>query len=102
MKILEKVYPEDTCPCCKEDMNGEDIYEHFIKNGYSPTEALDTAEMFGWTPDNKRCFQKVIGIETPQYDGVTWWMCPVCKCTWKRFEWSNPKYLEKNYDDCLD
>lgn len=96
MKINKFVGSTDKCPECGLDFKGEDIYECFLKQGKSEQEAFEIASMYyGYTFENKKCFRKEIGIETitGSYDGCTFYQCPECLVYWKRFEWSNEKYL---------
>jgi uncharacterized C2H2 Zn-finger protein len=64
----------------------------------SPVElaAWNSAQQYGWTKENPRCFRREIGIEIPGvWDGVVIWKCPACNFKWKRagFEWVDDKYL---------
>lgn len=74
---LKQDVNQDTelCPNCKADFDGgpipEDIREH-----YSPP--------YRWS--RKRGIVDLMG-----YDGVSWWQCPDCQYTWKRFPWL-PEY----------
>ena len=65
---------EDTCPSCKTDLRGEPIpAEHQHHYG----EATH--------------FSNCIGIEVQGvYDGVLYWMCPVCNHRWHRFPEGHP------------
>lgn len=93
MKILNEVYNKRYCPNCKADLRGEDIYRHFLKS-CSEEEAYDIAQMYGYTHKKPKHFYDTIAVETSQYDGATWFMCPECTCLWKRFEWADEKFLE--------
>lgn len=93
MKHLDEVHGSKVCPSCGKDLEADDIYEHFLKLGFSAQEALIKAEMFGWTKENPKRFGRCIGVETEQYDGITWWLCPYCETAWKRFEWSDPMFI---------
>jgi Zn-finger nucleic acid-binding protein len=93
MGIFNKVHGSEFCPACKVSLKSEDIYEYFLNKYKDKGRALESAKMYGWTPENKVCFGRAIGIETSQYDGVTWYQCPDCKAIWKRFEWSSKRYL---------
>lgn len=94
MKINKHIGKTDNCPECGFDFKGEDIYEYFLKQGNLDEEAFRVSLMYGYSFENKKCFRKEIAIETRQgYDGCTWYHCPECKVYWKRFDWSDPKYL---------
>lgn len=95
MKILNEVHNGPSCPVCGEDLRDKDIYTHFLERYGDVQKAKETAAFYGATPENPKSFSRMIGIETSQYDGVTWWMCPDCKARWKRFEWSDEKYLKE-------
>jgi hypothetical protein len=49
--------------------------------------AIEVAtEFYGWTQENKACFSiNVIGVETGDYDGVSYWECLVCGAKIDRF-----------------
>lgn len=58
--------------------------------------AWDTANNYGWSKKNPKCFRKELGIEIQGlYDGVVLFQCVDCKHKWKRvgFEWIDDKYL---------
>lgn len=96
MKLNKFIGKSDKCPECNYDFNGEDIYETFLKQGKSEQEAFEIASMYyGYSFENKKCFRKEIAVETSQYDGATFYHCPECKAYWKRFEWSDEKYLNE-------
>jgi hypothetical protein len=78
--------------------NFSDLYANFPDNLDDMTDieanALYTASSYGWHTNNKKCFRNgVISVETEQYDGITWFFCQRCERYWKRFEWSDEKYL---------
>lgn len=52
-----------------------------------------SANMYGWTFENPKCFKHtIIGIEVQgYYDGIAFWHCSKCDVYWKRFSWSNFK-----------
>ena len=95
MLIINEVHPNDKCPNCGKSLVGQDIYETFISQGKTPKEALKCAKMYGWKRKAKKTFDRVVGVETSQYDGVTWWHCHDCTAFWKRFDWSDPEYLKE-------
>lgn len=62
---------KDCCPRCRADFDGGPIPEE-IREHYSPP--------YRWS--------RKIGIEISEiYDGVSYWKCPDCLYTWKRFPW---------------
>jgi hypothetical protein len=68
------------------------LFEEF-RNKYRTREmAEETAEMYGWTPENQLSFGKdVVGVQYqhnhPQaYDGISEWQC--CKCGARIGRWS--------------
>ena len=94
MKILKDVIGrKDNCPSCGISFLDEDIYEYFIKTNIEER-AEELAALYGWSEENKICFRNDIAVETEQYDGATWYMCPECNSYWKRFEWADERYLE--------
>ncbi len=55
-----------------------------------------TANNYGWTFKNPKCFQNQLGIEVSEiYDGVIMYQCPDCKHVWKRFDWVSDEILKK-------
>ena len=61
------------CPNCKVDLEGGLIFDYFAKL-YSKEKALDIAAMYGATETEGR-WGRQIGIETPEYDGISYWRC---------------------------
>ena len=84
---------QNTCPACQANLIGEDIFKYFKDRGAPEEEALRIAEMYGWTPENPKHFREVIDIETEQYDGVSFYMCPKCQSYWRRFEWTKKEEI---------
>ena len=67
----------ETCPVSGCDLRGEEIKREHLEAGY-----------YGpWKPeDGSRYYSKVIGMEIRGvYDGVLFWICPVCGECWHRF-----------------
>ena len=76
------------CPSCNTEWEEkETIKEHFENQGYSTRKAVQTAAMYGCTPENPKHFGKnVVGIEIRGgYDGVSYWKCQVCETMFDRF-----------------
>lgn len=59
-------YPN--CPFCGANLQGDPVpleYRKFYEGTH---------------------YSKLIGVEDPElYDGVSWWMCPICEKTWDRY-----------------
>jgi len=81
MKIENTVYPDGVvfrkndvryCPKCKSDFVGTPIPEQYRKLGY-----------YGDNPPSH--YSRLIGVEVPSYDGISFWQCPDCKHQWSRF-----------------
>jgi hypothetical protein len=95
-----------TCPKCNSDWKGDDIYEYFRNSEYykdkSDEEILEIAGSYGWTEDNPKTFNKLIGIEIQgEYDGVLYWKCPDCESYWGRFSGNEVTNLE-NVDHSIE
>lgn len=59
------------------DLRGEPIPERSLLKGYYGKWELG---------DPPRYYSKLIGIEIEGgYDGVSVWLCPVCRARWNRF-----------------
>lgn len=58
----------DNCPVCNVSWDGGEIPEN-NRRFYSPP--------YRWS--------RIIGIETDDYDGISFWECPDCKARWDRF-----------------
>lgn len=76
------------CPECSVAWEGETIPNGLFAAGYYETmeEAREAAKNYGWTPENgKRFGVNVMGIETPQYDGISYWQCMACDTLFDRW-----------------
>lgn len=76
------------CPKCGVTWEGEEIPIQLLATGHYATlqDAEIAAAHYGWTPENKRKFNvHVIGIETPKYDGVSYWYCGACQTYFDRW-----------------
>ena len=74
-------YP-DNCPHCNTLLDDGDIVEKFISMGYDEEKAVDAAENYGWTQDNKQRFSRIVYVK--EYDSKwnkkkPYYMCPDCK-----------------------
>lgn len=70
------------CPSCNTDWEEEEtITQHFERQGYSHSHAVQTAAMYGCTPKSPKHFGKnVVAIEIQgKYDGVSYWKCTECE-----------------------
>lgn len=77
LSIIENypsLYPDDTTP-------SEDELAQMTQDELN---AWYTASQYGWSFTNPKTFSNLIGIETPNYDGVSIWKCPKCNFEWKR------------------
>lgn len=72
------------CPNCGTDLEGEVVYDYFLKRTGNEEEAARHAVMFGATKENKKCFSNVIGIYSLESDRTTAFMCPECQYVWDR------------------
>jgi len=72
------------CPACKADLEGDLIFDTFMEKHGDEGKALKICEMYGATKTTGR-WKRQIGIETPDYDGVSYWKCPDCNAVWDRF-----------------
>lgn len=103
-KLSQKTSPKDDpirhliqCPKCGAGWDAGDIFETLRKQDWwqntMSEEQLKQYVKNCYSPPYR--FSRLIGIEDPTiYDGVSWWMCPDCKVTWKRFT-DQPAKLEK-------
>lgn len=76
------------CPHCGITWEGDEIPEGLMTTGNYTIEGARevAAEFYGWTPENKSKFSiNMVGIETPGYDGVSFWQCQKCKSLVNRF-----------------
>jgi hypothetical protein len=92
-------YPKTVEQVLESIKNYPEQYKDFPTEGelrkMSPAElnALETANNYGWTKKNPKCFRKEIGIEIQGvYDGTAYYQCPSCSYKWARFKWAE-KYL---------
>lgn len=115
--MIEHIITEEDhkgcCPECGSNWDGGDIYEYFLDVKNNPTsegyayykdktdaEIMASAESYGYRPNDKKHFSKLIGIELPyndpdHYDGISYWQCPECMVAWNRF---NGKRTERFKD----
>lgn len=78
------MYPE-TCPNCKADLKGPNVYEKFLEEYGDEARALEAAARCGHTDENPKFFWRAIGIEVQGgYDGISYWKCPDCGHQWDR------------------
>lgn len=57
------------CPLCKSNWRGAKIPDKYL-HLYAGTSGY---------------FSRLIGVETPEYDGVSYWQCPDCDGLWNRW-----------------
>ena len=80
-----------SCPKCGADWDGGSILETFIKQRDAGAEyrkgQTDEQSEEGmkqvYAPPYR--WGRQIGIETPGYDGISYWQCPDCGKTFNRF-----------------
>lgn len=70
------------CPKCSADLEGEDIYNSYLKDGYAPEEAEEKAAFYGWTKESPVRFSRVEGIYDWDLDRTSQWKCPDCGHIW--------------------
>jgi len=66
----------------------EGIPSYLKADGFDTVEsaATHTAEAYGCTPEHPRHFGvNHVGIQTRDYDGVSYWKCLICDSTFDRF-----------------
>ena len=81
------------CPECAGDWRATQIPVKYVEEGnyghHSPCQKKRS-----WDDDyDENCpctclpqyYSNLIGIETPDYDGVSLWMCPFCETRWNRW-----------------
>ena len=78
------------CPSCNAQWKGEDIYENLRSlpshANKSDAEVKESAEMYGWTEENKKTYSNLIRVQVRgEYDGTLLWQCPDCKTYYGRF-----------------
>ena len=69
------------CPHCGITWEGEEVPVRLMATGHYTTlaDAEKAAANYGWTPENQHKFNiNVIGVEIPDYDGVSYWHCTGC------------------------
>lgn len=65
------------CKNCNSDLDGGDIFQHFLYVYNDTEKALESAKMYGWSEKNKLRFSKAFIVQPddkPQY-----MVCNVCK-----------------------
>lgn len=81
----------DNCPKCNSNWNGSPILETFIKQreeGVKCWQNKSNEEIEAEMKEHYRppyVWRREIGIETLDYDGISYWQCPDCKTTFNRF-----------------
>jgi len=71
------------CPKCKSNLDGELIFDTFMKKYGNEQKALETASMYGATKTEGR-WGRQIGIYDMELDRTTEWRCPDCGHLWIR------------------
>ena len=85
-----------SCPKCNISWwSEENIYDYFRRQGDSKEKAAETAAMYGCTKDNPKHFGiNHVGIETPDYDGISYWQCTACGARFDRWTMEEVKHEE--------
>ena len=93
------------CPHCNYDLDGELIYETFIKKGYSEERSIEIAEMYGATKTSGK-WQNEISVSEGYTGEFLYYMCPACKGRWKEnlrvrkvSEWQHAKVQKDLYEN---
>jgi hypothetical protein len=86
--------PGRYCPKCHADWRAGEIPRDSVARGsyghlapcerQLPWQLMDGATNAPCTCP-RRYFSHLIGVETPGYDGVSFWMCPACSTRWDRW-----------------
>ena len=85
------------CPKCNIAWEEEKtIYDHFLSTGKNEEEAREAAASYGDTKETPKHFGKnCVGIETEEYDGVSYWKCTSCNAVFDRW---TMKETDKKFD----
>ena len=65
------------CKHCGANLDGGDIFEHFMLEYRDHVRALKSAKAYGWREDNRIHFSRFVTVQPdkdPQYE-----ICPECK-----------------------
>ena len=117
-KDLSKILHSESeiCPHCNANLKEDEIIVQFKRfrdeekrgfAGKTDAELEKSAELYGWTKENKLCSSKLIGVELPyddpdHYDGISFWVCPECGVGNNRFNddiTNNYIHLKKKNDE---
>jgi len=66
-----------TCQNCGENLDGGDIFEHFMVKYMNHAKALESAKGYGWSETNRIHFSKAIIVQPDR--GEQYSICPSCK-----------------------
>ena len=90
---MTKIDRYGKCPECGIDFKGEKIFDTFKqqqKEGYECWKNKTDQEIFDviqGSYSEPYYWSNLIGIEEREkYDGISFWQCPICKCTWDKGE----------------
>lgn len=74
------------CKQCGCELDGDDILQALSNNelysNYTIDELYEAARMFGWTPDNHKCFRRDISVQLPNNQQIE--ICPECAVVFPR------------------
>jgi len=74
------IYMEYLCQHCGTNLDGGDIFEHFMLEYKDRVKALASAKAYGWSETDKIHFNRSVIVRPdrePQYE-----ICPDCKKKW--------------------
>ena len=72
------------CPACKSDLQGGLIFDTFMEKYGDESKAIEESRKYGATKTTGH-WGREIGIETTDYDGISFWKCPDCGAIWDGF-----------------
>jgi len=75
--IIDYKMEDYICKHCNANLDGGDIFEHFMLEYRDHIKALKAARSYGWSSENRIHFSKFIIVQPdkdPQYE-----ICPECK-----------------------
>jgi DNA-directed RNA polymerase subunit RPC12/RpoP len=65
------------CKHCGANLDGGDIFEHFMLEYRDHVRALKSAKAYGWTEKNRLHFSKFVTVQPDK--GQQYEICPQCK-----------------------
>lgn len=86
VSFVQDLNAHSTCPNCGADWDAGAIFDVLRAQDWckdKSDEQLDAHVQEFYSPPYR--FSRVLGIQTEDYDGVSFWECPDCHARWKRF-----------------